>query len=182
MKRHKHHWTAEDHEWMIATNQRCDTYSQIVGEYNATHDDPLTEQAVKTYFKIRKIARPYNTGKFNSSRRPRELPIGTIRKAQTATFIKISNIVKNGTGYQRPDWIPLQEYVWRQAGREVPEGKMIMFLDGNTNNYSLDNLYPVNRAILATMARNQWYKKGDPMFTKTAIKWCELRGTIKENT
>lgn len=175
---HKHKWTSEDRQWMIQANTKYETYRDIVEAYNSRHEDKITLYAVQTYFKINKILRPCNVGKFTSERKPRELPIGTIRKSQTGTYIKVNNIVKRGSGYKKPDWIPLQEKIWLDAGRTIEEGKMIMFLDGNTNNFNLENLYPINRKTSVMMAKNRWYQEKAEA-TLCGIKYCELFQTIR---
>ena len=43
-------------------------------------------------------------------------------------------------------WIPLHHYVWQQAGNEVKEGHVIIFIDGDTSNCAIDNLQQITCA------------------------------------
>lgn len=108
-------------------------------------------------------------------------PIGSIRKTNRATYIKVLHS-PTGTylrGYEEPYWVPLQKKIYQDAHGEIPPGKMVCFLDGNINNFDLDNLYCIDRQILAIMSANRWWSKSK-VHTLTAIKWCELHFAIKD--
>lgn len=76
--------------------------------------------------------------------------------------------------YSRPDWITMQEYVYVQSRGEVPKGKYICFLDGNIENFDIENLYPIDRKVSAYMSRNRLWS-ANPELTKTAILLAELK-------
>lgn len=84
------------------------------------------------------------------------------------------------SGYARPYWIPLQEKVWTDAHGSVPAGHMICFLDGNTQNFAPENLYPITRAASVRMAQNKWWSS-DPRITKTGILYCNLLIALRRN-
>ncbi|MDW5473246.1 HNH endonuclease signature motif containing protein [Limosilactobacillus reuteri] len=69
--------------------------------------------------------------------------LGTLREARNGyTYIKVSD---EGPRYQR--WIPYQKYLWQQHyKRTLPEGMVILFLDGNKKNFAIENLAAVTRA------------------------------------
>ena len=77
--------------------------------------------------------------------------------------------------------MPLQKKIYQDAYGEIEEGKMVCFLDGNAENFDIDNLYPIDRKISAVMSANQWWTK-DREHTLTAIKWCELHYALKGNS
>lgn len=82
------------------------------------------------------------------------------------------------SGYQEPYWLPLQKKIWIDHYGKVPKGKMVIFLDGDRNNFDIDNLYCIDRKISAVMASNNWYTSSRE-HTLTAIKWCELYYAMK---
>ena len=56
---------------------------------------------------------------------------------------------------------------------------MVCFLDGDNNNFDLNNLYPINRKISAIMSKNKWWTHSRN-HTLAAIKWCELFYVLKD--
>lgn len=111
-----------------------------------------------------------------------EAPIGTIRRSQTGTYIKVQLVGGSGhiTGYAMPYWMPLQRKIWEDAHGKIPDGYMVCFLDTNPENFALENLYPITRSISAVMSSNSWWSS-DPERTMTAIKWCEHYYAIKKD-
>lgn len=125
------------------------------------------------------LHRSTNTGRYGG-RAKEQLPIGTIRKSQTGTYIKVQDVPEQAhiSGYKEPYWMPLQKKIYQDAHGEIAPGKMVCFLDGNAENFALDNLYPIDRKISAIMSTNGWWTK-DRDHTLTAIKWCELHYAMK---
>lgn len=114
-------------------------------------------------------------------KKPKEqLPIGTIREsANGVTYIKVMDADKSyATGYREPWWIPLQKKIYQDANGKIPDGYMVIFLDCDRKNFSLENLYAIDRKISAQLAKNGWYSK-NPELTKTAIRYCELMKELR---
>ena len=95
-----------------------------------------------------------NTGRFH--------PVGTIRPmAHGEPYVKTEN-----------GWVPVKNEV---IGKQ--EGKIIVFLDGNQNNVSRENLMHTTRAVSARMTKNKfWSECGE--ITKTGILCCELENLL----
>lgn len=70
-----------------------------------------------------------------------KLPIGSETCSHGYWFIKRANNL----------WILKHRYLWEQANGPVPEGSVIIFGDGNSLNFDLDNLLCVTRQDLLTM-------------------------------
>lgn len=70
-------------------------------------------------------------------------PVGSIRDAKDGyMYIKVSD---EGPRYNR--WIPYQKYIWQKYyQKKLPEGMIIIFLDGNKKNFDIKNLAAVTRA------------------------------------
>ncbi len=75
------------------------------------------------------------------------------------------------TGYPPRDWVPVHHLVWRDAGREIPPGHVLRFIDGNNRNFALDNLETIHRAEL--MKRNSVHNYGPEI-----AQLVQLRGAI----
>lgn len=56
---------------------------------------------------------------------------------------------------------------------EMPKNYHLVFLDGNENNYDIQNLYCVSQETHRLMRRNKWYSNNKNV-TLSAIKLCEL--------
>lgn len=148
-----------------------------------------------------------STGQFSKGSQVRTLPLGTIKESQVGTYIKVKAIPPNAhiSGYQRPYWLPYQEYVYRQytndqftidntlfhpqelwdqttfSYRQLPlmkDGEMICFLNNNRKDFRIENLYPINRSISAMMSANEWWSTNREI-TLTAILACQLYFAMK---
>lgn len=75
------------------------------------------------------------------------------------------------TGVTRRDYVNVHWLVWRAAGRDIPPGHAIVFRDGNTRNFDLDNLELITRAEL--MRRNSYHNYGVEI-----ARVVQLRGAI----
>lgn len=76
------------------------------------------------------------------------------------------------------DWRKLscelkQHIVWKEHYGEIPEGHQIVFLNNNTHDCRIENLYCIPKKFLPYMMHNKWFSD-NPEVTLTAIKWCEL--------
>ena len=72
----------------------------------------------------------------DGNRCQQEKPIGTISRWECG-YTRI----KTGDN----EWEFIQRYVWRKYHGEIPPGHSVIFLDGNTDNYNIENLALVNR-------------------------------------
>ena len=75
-------------------------------------------------------------------------------------------------------WKAKHQVVWEDANGELPKGGLIVFLNNDKTDFSIENLYCGDRKIHAVMCRNGWYTESRE-HTLTAIKWCELFYAIK---
>lgn len=119
-----------------------------------------------------------NTGKYLKGSKSRDLPIGTIRKSQTATYIKVGNEDTHLSGYKPPNWMPLQQYIWEKEFGPVPKDHFVIFLDGNAENFDISNLAVINRSISAQMAKNRFYTEHTEV-TRAGLLCVELKEALK---
>ena len=79
-----------------------------------------------------------------------EKELGYISKSSQYYFIKVKNDAKAGKG----NFIQKHRYIWEQYhGRKVPEGHMITFLDGNTENFDINNLVCLSASEQGTLIK-----------------------------
>ena len=92
--------------------------------------------------------------------------------------------VKWECGYARiktgdNEWEFIQRYVWRKHHGEIPPGYSVIFLDGNTDNYNIENLALVNRNEL--MKYNSMKLNSDNQeLNRVAVNLAKLMTKAKE--
>lgn len=178
MRTNYHIYTEAEIEW-LRENQDKMTRAKLAEAFNEKFGASVGLYSISDICTKRLgLHRTVNDGCYGA-RAKEELPIGTIRKSQTGTYIKVKESQKShGSGYNEPYWIPLQKKIYQDKYGEIEKGKMVCFLDGNTDNFDIDNLYCIDRRISAVMSSNQWWTN-DREHTLTAIKWCELHYALK---
>ena len=177
----KTRFTPEQEEWLRENYRMATSYDELTAAFNAffgTHRNKgmIREKCTK---QLGLKGMPNQT---IYGRKPKEqLPIGTIRKVQTCTYIKVLEVPPRTcfSGYDEPYWLPLQKKIYQDAYGEIQPGQMVCFLDHNPDNFELDNLYCIDRSISAIMAKNHWWTESKD-HTLAAIKWCELYYALKE--
>ena len=182
-RNNKHNYTEEQVEW-LREHQDTMTRAKLTEAFNKHFGTSVSKDSISD--KCNKnlgLHRSINVTTFANTTR-KQCPIGTIRKSQTMTYIKVKDVPvavgvnNNLTGYREPYWLPLQKKIYQDAHGEIGKDQFVIFLDGNTENFSIDNLYPIDRRISATMSKYGWWSK-ERESTLAAIKWCELYYTMK---
>lgn len=121
-----------------------------------------------------------NKTRFQIGKKPK-YPVGAEIIKSGYVWVKVSDEYIPGTTTNKDyikKWKRKAELVWEKENGKLPEGTFLIFLDGDTLNCDIDNLYPVTRSIHATMTKNRWYRKNKD-FTLATLKYCELLQTIK---
>lgn len=175
----KHHYTEEEVAWLIE-NQDTMTRARLAEAFNARFGASVDRSSISDICTKRLgLHRSANTGCYGG-RAKEQLPIGTIRKSQVGTYIKVQDVPEQAhiSGYKEPYWLPLQKKIYQDAHGEIGKDQFVIFLDGNTENFDIENLYPIDRRISATMSKYGWWSK-ERESTLAAIKWCELYYTMK---
>lgn len=82
-------------------------------------------------------------------------------------------------GRQRDKWCYLHRNNWEKAYGEIPQGHIVIFLDGDKENCNLDNLALIDRREHGVMTR-QRLRTSDIELTKTGIAVAKLSLTVRE--
>ena len=107
---------------------------------------------------------------------PNKRPIGTEVVKDEGVFVKVSDIKCKYAN--KVNWKLKQHVVWEAHYGSVPKGKLVMFLDGNKNNFDINNLALVDRSELVTMQHNGLiYSDAD--LTKVGLTVAKIK--VKSN-
>lgn len=176
----KRYFTREQDAWLIENYNKFDCYKYMAEKFNQVFNETRPPEAIREKCNKRLHLKGKPSITQYGSKRKEQLPLGTIRKSQTGTYIKVKEVPEKSSisGYKKPYWIPLQEKVYSDEFGKVTEGQMICFLDNDRENFNIDNLYMIDRKISAIMSSNRWWST-NPQLTKTAILWCKLHYAIQ---
>ena len=175
------YYTKEQEDWLRDNYYRVKSYDDLTAAFNERFETIRNRESIKD----KCVKRMGLSGMPNPTRyglkEKEQLPIGTIRKSQTGTYIKVLEVPPkaNLSGYAEPYWLPLQKKIYQDAHGKIGTDQMVCFLDANPENFELDNLYCIDRKISAIMSKNRWWTDSKE-HTLTAIKWCELYYIVKE--
>lgn len=175
-----HHYTEQERQWLRDNCASADNFQDLTERFNSMFGHSLKRETIRDYCHKR-LGLSNNKGssstQFVKGSKSRALPIGTIRKSQTMTYIKVCESGKRMSGYDKPDWLPYQQYIWEQAHGPIKDNEFVCFLDGNNENFSLENLAVINRQISQRLCTRGWYTENTEL-TRTAILFCELEDTL----
>lgn len=180
-------YTQEQEEWLIA---HADDYINSVGlteEYNRHFGTRQTAERI-----IAKLHRLMPDHRYGwSGGKPQgegfsvtAKPIGSETFKGGYWWVKVADnpLPKNYTAVDRmANWRRKHRVIYEQAYGPIPDGHLVVFLDGNRENFDLDNLYCCSRKIQTVMMRNGWWTDSKE-HTLTAIKWCELFYAMKDES
>lgn len=78
----------------------------------------------------------------------------------------------------KKQWKSKQRFIYEQHYGELPDGYQVIFLDGDRENFDIDNLAAITDSERMTLTALNWYGKGE--ITKTGIAYAKLKNAIKE--
>lgn len=174
-------YTAPQKKWLIENFKKVGTYKELTEKFNDRFGRDKSPENIRDLCgKQLKLTGMKNPTVFRKGNIKEQCPIGTIRETQGMKYIKVKdNLYSYISGYQEPYWMPVPKKIWQDHFGPVPEGKIVICLDGNKDNLAVENLYCIDRRISIIMAKNHWYTDNRDN-TLAAIKWCELHYALKE--
>lgn len=179
-------YTDEQKAWLRA-NVNDYQWTVLFKVFNERFDTNLSYHAITSYcLKYLGVKRGkenqygFTKGKQTSKH---TLPIGAEVYDGTVMWVKISDdcIEEQRIACRKaanPNWRPKKQVVWEQHHGPVPEGMMLVHLNKNRRDCSIENLYLTTRKINFMMAKNGWYSPNREL-TLAALKWCELFYVLK---
>ena len=149
-----HKYSEEENQWII-DNCKGFTYDQLTKEFNKKFKTNLTKKRMLN--KIVKLNRAKDVLRTWAPKGAEKLrPDGYI-------YIKVAN----------DEWVPKHRYIYEQHYGKIPEGCIVMFLDGDKTNFELDNLCLVERKI-QLLASSRGLLTTDKEINETALLLSEL--------
>ena len=169
-------FSEEEDRW-LSEHSRDGSFSEVAAEFNRIFLQNRTPNVIKVH-----CNRELHVG-FKNKKYSNALPIGTEVVRSGFVWVKVSNIpcAKNGKLTSGAvNWRQKSHVVWGQHyGSAPPEGHTIVFLNRDTRDCSIENLYAVSPRVLREMSKKKWWST-DRALTLTAIKWCELFYAMKD--
>ena len=167
----RHTWTNEQIEYLKKIAEGTPR-KEIVKKLNDKFNLNLTILPVRDCMNSRGIRNNIDK-RFSAkdgNRCQQEKPVGTISKWECGyTRIK--------TG--KNEWEFIQRYVWKEHYGEIPPNHSVIFLDGNTDNYNIENLALVDRNEL--MKYNSMRLNSDNQeLNRVAVNLAKLMTKSKE--
>ena len=113
------------------------------------------------------------------------VPIGTERVTDGIVWVKVADErgrynKKCPGGYTNGgNWRKKAYINWEKEYGSIPQGKRLIYLDGNSLNCDVDNLYFADVAIQMHLARRGWQSSNREL-TLAGIKWLELHKVLKD--
>jgi len=153
-KRKNYFFTPDKIEYIrqLAINNTIDDITKKFNEYYKTNKSKDTIGVYASKYKI----------KIYKSKIGREVKKGV------EIYIRVSN-----TGNPRKDYVTKHRYLWEQKNGKVPNGYLILFANGNKQDFNLDNLLCVKNSELIMMSK-MGCKYDDIETTKTFLIMARL--------
>lgn len=179
-----HRYTPEEDKW-LADNLNQYTYPQLTELFNekfGTNIKSVSDRCIKRLGLHKEVNRgsiPKGV-RINANTRP----IGAESFDGKVLWIKISNEINDCKNGRNPckqkdvNWVRKSRYIWEKKHGQLTKDDMIVYLNKDPMDCSIENLYCTTRAINFMMAKNGWYTESRE-HTITALKWCELYYAIK---
>lgn len=106
-------------------------------------------------------------------RTARSRDVGSVRKytkknGHTEYRIKVSD----------GQWKIAGLVIWEKEYGPVPKGYRVIYLNGDSSDFNLDNLYLASDKLAYQVVSNKHYQTKNPEITKSLIKYYELRNAL----
>ncbi|MFJ8100389.1 HNH endonuclease signature motif containing protein [Lysinibacillus sp. NPDC096212] len=124
--------------------------------------------------KGKKFPGQINKTSFKKGNKPKNYkPVGTERIDRDGyVLIKVSD-----TGAWHHRWRHKHKVIWEKVNGPIPKGHVLIFLDRNKLNISIENLQLITQAQLARMNQNKLFQQ-DPELTKTGLIIADIYGKM----
>lgn len=164
MKRRK--WT-EDIDAFLRANTPIPVggSAELLAEVNAAFDSAFTLAALKGYCADAGITICGRTSAPRGASHWRHRPVGSERTSKGYIVIKTAE----------PDvWEPKQRVVWREnhPGEEISADDVFIFLDGDTRNFTPENIFKISRRHIGPFNSARGVSPGYPEETRVRILWA----------
>lgn len=176
LQRNNRFFSEEEDRW-LSEHSRDGSYLEVAAEFNRVFGQTRTPGVIKVH-----CNRALNAG-FKNQKYSNSFPIGTEVIRCGFVWVKVSNIHCEKSGKMTSsvvNWRQKSHIVWEQHyGSAPPEGYTIVFLNRDTKDCRIENLYAVSPRVMREMSKKKWWST-DRELTLAAIRWCELFYAMKK--
>lgn len=179
----KHRYTCGEIEW-LRSNIQSHSYSELAQVFREYFGVSVTDSAILhiclkngiTHGRKGEIG--FVKGQHNAFSAVN--PIGhECTDSRGRVWVKVSDNVTQGgnwlTNYRQKNRV-----VYEQHRGTIPKGFLVVHLDGNKQNCSIENLCIIDRKTNMLMNNNKWFSTNANV-TLTAIMWCKLYFALKQS-
>lgn len=176
LQRNNRFFSEEEDRW-LSEHSRDGNYLEVAEEFNRVFGQNRTPGVIRVH-----CNRALHVG-FKNQKYSNSFPIGTETIRSGFVWVKVSNIHCEKSGKLTSsvvNWRQKSHIVWEQHyGSAPPEGYTIVFLNRDTKDCRIENLYAVSPRVMREMSKKKWWST-DGELTLAAIRWCELFYALKE--
>ena len=138
-----HYYTEEQDEW-LRQNVSKYLYDDLTREFNKEFQAHVDYKSVRNRCQAKgfKFGNPYTKGYHNHC----YTPVGSeYISSRGAVYVKVSDVKTKGNPFI--NWKRKSHLVWEQHHGEIPEGHVIVHLDGDPTNCDISNLECTTNSI-----------------------------------
>ena len=150
------------------------TTLELTSALNKAFHTNHTAASVRSTLKRIGVKKSKETRSRNCAMRAK--PIGSSKIIRGYRYIKVR---ESSDGFYK-NWERETKLVYKEAYGDIPDGYMVVTLDGNTLNAAPENLIAIPKSIAARMAnghgRSMW--SSSPEITRLSIDVCKLDQAI----
>ncbi len=177
-----------EHDRWLVEHLEDGTYKELAAHFNATFGMNVSGEALRHRADRIGLNKKLNRGRVKTGelmRNHRVFPVGTETIFGGIVLVKVSDVrgsYHNPSPHGHKDggnWRKKAYINWENAYGSIPEGKRLVYLDGNSLNCDVNNLYFTDVGIQMHVARHGYLSENRDL-TLAAIKWYELRNALKK--
>lgn len=160
-KKNKRAKFTDEHVEFIRNNVGGRSFKELTILFNQHFGTDFTNRQIKGLADTHKLRNNIDT-KFQKGYVPSHAQeIGSITTYQNGVKKGEKVIKVDDSPNKSKNWVSLARYVWEQHNGEIPKGFMVYQVDGDIDNYDIDNLELVNFSEHMIMTNNNLRYTGD---------------------
>lgn len=175
VKMNKYWYTEDQKQWIIENYPKPGTADDKAKEFNSIFCTKRSGQTIKEMARLLGVSlseegmaeykKKSKEHIVNYNRTERSTPIGEFGRPTGGGYI--CRKMEDGS------WMLRHRYEYEKHHGEIKKGNVVIFLDGNKENFNPQNLAQVPLSYQGMMTAHKLWSI-DPDITRTSIRWCDL--------